>query len=108
MLMYMEANTHPDIAYGVHQAARYTHDPRASHVVAIKRIIRYIKGTKDKGIYFKPDGTENIDCYLDSYFAGLFSLKEKQQPISAKYRTGYVIMYSGVPIIWVYKMQTQI
>jgi hypothetical protein len=43
--MYLAANTRPDIAYAVHQAARYTHDPRASHAVAIKRILRYIKGT---------------------------------------------------------------
>jgi hypothetical protein len=108
MFMYLAANTRPDIAYAVHQAARYTHDPRASHSVAIKHILRYIKGTKDKGIYFKPDGTEKIDCYVDSDFAGLFSVEDKQQPISAKSRTGYVIMYSGVPIIWVSKMQTKI
>jgi phage-related protein len=57
MLMYLAENTRPDIVYAVHQAARYTHDSRASHAVAIKRIMRYIKGTKDKGIYFKPDGT---------------------------------------------------
>jgi hypothetical protein len=43
--------------------------------------MRYIKGTKDKAIYFTPDGTEKIDCYVDSYFAGLFSVEEKQQPI---------------------------
>jgi hypothetical protein len=84
MLMYLATNTRPDIAYAVHQAARYTHDPRASHAVAIKRILRCIKGTKDKGVYFKPDGTEKIDCYVDSDFAGLFSVEDKHQPISAK------------------------
>jgi hypothetical protein len=108
MLMYLAANTHPDIAYAVHQSARYTHDPRAAHSVAIKRILRYIKGTKDKIIYFKPDGTENIDCYVHSDFAGPFSVEDKRQPISAKSRTGYVIMHSGVPILLVSKMQTQI
>jgi hypothetical protein len=87
MLIYLAANTRPYIAYAVHQAARYTRDPRASHAVGIKRILRYIKGTKDKGIYFTPDGTENIDCYVDSDFAGLFSVEDKQQPISANYRT---------------------
>jgi hypothetical protein len=81
MLMYLEVHTCPDIAYTVHQAAIYTHDPRASHAVAIKRILRYIKGTKDKEIYFTPDGTEKIDCYVDSDFSGLFSVEDKQQPI---------------------------
>jgi hypothetical protein len=31
MLMYLAASTRPDIVYAVHQATRYTHDPRASH-----------------------------------------------------------------------------
>jgi hypothetical protein len=41
-------------------------------------------------------------------FAGLFSVEDKHQPISAKYRTCYVIIYSGVPTIWVSNIQTQI
>jgi hypothetical protein len=57
MLMYLAENTRPDIAYTVHQAEIYTHDPRASHAVTIKRILRYIKRTKDKDIYVTPDGT---------------------------------------------------
>jgi hypothetical protein len=48
MLMYLSANTQPDIAFAVHQAARFTHNPRASHAAAIKRILRYLKATKDK------------------------------------------------------------
>jgi hypothetical protein len=58
--MYLAANTRPDMAYAVHQAAIYTHDQRSSHAVAIKRILRYIKGTKGQGIYFTPDGTEKM------------------------------------------------
>jgi hypothetical protein len=44
---------------------------------------------------------------VDSDFAGLLSVEDKHQPISAKSRTGYIILYSGVPILWVSKMQTQ-
>jgi hypothetical protein len=39
MLMYLAANTRPDIAYAVHQAARYTHAPKASHAAAVKQIL---------------------------------------------------------------------
>jgi hypothetical protein len=55
MLMYLSANTRPDISYAVHQAARHTHAPRAPHAVAVKRILRYLCGTRDKGIYFQPN-----------------------------------------------------
>jgi hypothetical protein len=108
MLMYLAANTRPDIAYAVHQAARHTPAPKASHSVAIKRILRYLKGTRTKGIDFKPDDSDRVDCYVDADFAGLFNVEDGQHPIAAKSRTGYVIMYSGVPVPWVSKMQTQI
>jgi hypothetical protein len=53
-LMYISANTRPYIAYAVHQAAQYTHAPKNSHAVAVKRILCYLRGTQDKGIIFKP------------------------------------------------------
>jgi hypothetical protein len=108
MLMYLAANTRPGIAHDVHQAARHTHAPRGSHAVAVKRILRYLKGTKDKGLYFNPDATDQVDCYMDAVFAGLFSVEDGQAPVSVKSRTGYVIMYSGVPVLWVSNMQAQI
>jgi hypothetical protein len=99
MLMYLAANTRPDIVYAVHQAARHTHAPRASHNVAIKIIVRYLKGTRTKGIYFKPDDLDRVDCYVDAEFSGLISVEDAQQPIAAKSRTGYAIMYYGVPVL---------
>ena len=44
MLMYLASNAHPKLAFAVHQCARFTHSPRHSHSVAIKRIVRYLKG----------------------------------------------------------------
>jgi hypothetical protein len=108
MFMYLAANTQPYIAYAVHQTVRHTHAPRGSHAVAVKRILRYPKGTKDKGLYFKPDSTDQVYCYVDADFAGLFSVEDGQAPVSVKSRTRYVIMYSGVTVLWVSKMQTQI
>ena len=106
--MYLASNTRPDISYAVHQAARYSHGTRNSHAIAVKRILRYLKGTKDKGIIFKPNKSNKIDCHVDSDFAGLFSVEDGLKPICAKSRTGYVIKYCDVPILWVSKMQTQI
>jgi hypothetical protein len=49
-----------------------------------------------------------VDCYVDADFGGLFSVKDKQDPISVKSRTGYVITYRGAPLMWASKMQTQV
>ena len=108
MLMYLASNTRPDIAYAVHQAARFTHNPRRSHANGIKRILRYLKKTHKEGLIMQPTSDMRVDCYVDADFAGLFSVEDKQDPISVKSRTGYVIMYRGAPLHWVSKMQTQI
>ena len=108
MLLYLANNSRPDIAYAVHQCARFTHDPKHSHGEAVKRIIRYLQGTKDKGIALKPDGSKGIDCYVDADFAGLWKSEDAQDPVSVKSRTGYLITFLGCPLSWCSKLQTQI
>jgi hypothetical protein len=108
MMMYLASNTRPDIDYAVHQAARYSHGTKNSHALAVKRILRFLKGAADKGIIFKTNKSNNIDCHVDSYFAGLFGVEDGLKPICAKSRTGYVIKFCDVPIIWVSKMHTHI
>jgi hypothetical protein len=89
----------PDISFAVHQAARFTHHPRASHAAAIKLIIRYLKATKDKVIFISPDKSLKLYCYVYSDFGGLFAAEDGQNPMCAKSRTGYVLLFSGVPIL---------
>jgi Reverse transcriptase (RNA-dependent DNA polymerase) len=108
MLMYLAGNTRPDISYAVHQAARFTHNPKKSHGDGIKRILRYLKKTKLEGLYLRPSEHFKIDCYVDADFAGLFSVEDKQDPVGVKSRTGYIILYRDAPLLWVSKLQTQI
>jgi hypothetical protein len=70
--------------------------------------MRYLKRTADKGIIFKPNKSNNMDCHVDSYVAGLFGVQDGLKPICARSRTGYAIKFYDVPIIWVSNMQTQI
>jgi hypothetical protein len=108
MLMYLAANTRPDIAYAVHQADRHAHYRRASNALAVKRILRYLQGTKDSGTIFRPDNSMKVDCYVDADFAGIWKAENNQDPICAKSRTGYVIKFCNIPVLWVSKIQTQI
>jgi len=68
-LLYLANNTRPDIMFAVHQAARFSSDPKQSHHLAIKRICRYLHATKDKGLIFHPQ-LNNLQCYVDADFAG--------------------------------------
>ena len=54
----------------VHQAARFCIDPKLSHERAVKRIGRYLLGSKDKGIIFRPDVMKDVECYVDADFVG--------------------------------------
>ncbi len=52
----------------------------------------------------KPNGTQTLDCYVDSNFAGNYAAHPDQDPNSTKSRSGYVILYQGCPIFWVSKI----
>jgi hypothetical protein len=108
MLMFLANNTRPDIAYAAHQCARFTHAPKQTHALAVKKIVRYLQGTKNKGLFMKPIKEFSIDCYVDADFAGLYGSEDDQDPISAKSRTGYVLFLANCPLLWVSKLQTEI
>jgi hypothetical protein len=71
MLMYLSSNAHPEIQFAVHQCARFTLCPRASHEEAVKHICCYLQGVKDNGLVFKSSDNLQLDCYVDADFAGL-------------------------------------
>ena len=108
MLNYLAASTRPDILFAVHQCARFSSDPKLSHEQSVKRIVRYLKGTADKGIILSPDQNRCIECYVDADFAGAYKFEESHNPTSLLSRTGYTIYFKGCPILWVSKMQTEI
>ena len=64
-LNFLEKSTRGDISYPVHQCARFASDPRESHAEAVKRIGRYLMGTKDKGVILDPK-VNSFECYVDA------------------------------------------
>ena len=108
MLMFLANNSRPDIAFAVHQCARFTHAPKESHAAGVKRIIRYLNGTKDEGMYLEPTGELNVDCYVDADFAGLWKSEDSQDPLCVKSHSGHMITFMGCPLQWKSKLQTQI
>ena len=100
MLLYLSTNTRPDIAFAVSQVARFTHNPKQSHAIAVKTIARYLKGTIDQGTIVKTATQLCLDCFVDADFAGLFHSDPDSSITSAKSRSGYIIKLSGCPLIW--------
>ena len=107
-LNYLEKCTRPDIAYAAHQCARFTEDPRQEHGKAVRWLGRYLKGTRDKGIIFRPLIKGDLEVYVDADFVGNWKKEESNDRDNARSRHGYVIRYHGCPILWKSQLQGEI
>ena len=64
--------------------------------------------TRDKGLILTPTD-HSFTAYVDADFVGNWCKETAQDnSMTAKSRTGYVIMYAGCPIIWASKLQTDV
>ena len=68
-LLYLTASR-PDLCYSVGVCARFQSDPKESHLQAVKRIIRYVNGTLDYGLWYSMDTTTDLVGYSDADWAG--------------------------------------
>lgn len=93
-LMYAATVARPDISYAVGEVSRFLERPSSSHVVAVKRIMRYLKGTVDNGIVYggEHNGSFNLDGYTDADFA--------RDIESRRSTTGYAFMMNGGAVTW--------
>jgi histone deacetylase 1/2 len=60
----------PDLCFSVNKVCQYLHAPTTAHWTAIKRILRYINGTTQIGITFKPSYSTLLSAYSDADWAG--------------------------------------
>jgi hypothetical protein len=87
-LLYAALGTRPDIAHAVNVASKFMSNPGQSHWLAVKRIMRYIKGTINQSLTFTAkDGIVNdklnVNVYSDADWAG--DLDDRRST------TGYVV-----------------
>lgn len=105
----MEKGSRSDIAYATHQCARFVDQPKREHGDAIRWLVRYLKGTRDKGMTFAPDPSKGLEVYVDADFAGNWNREESSMDRdTARSRHGYIILYAGCPIIWKSQLQSEI
>ena len=74
----------------------------------MKRICRYLQGTKDNGLVFNPSKKLVVDYYDDAYFAGLRGHVYPQDHICARSRTRFVVTFANCYLLWMLKLQTEL
>ncbi|KAJ4746261.1 Gag/pol [Rhynchospora pubera] len=114
--------TRPEIAFPVNKCSQFMHSPTTTHWIAVKRILRYLKGTLDHGLLFKTSSPLTLHAYSDSDWAGcpddrrstsafciylgsnLISWSSKKQPTvsksstEAEYRS---LALAGAELVWI-------
>ncbi|GJS34003.1 putative ribonuclease H-like domain-containing protein [Tanacetum coccineum] len=82
-LMYL-TSSRPDIMFAVCACARYQVNPNVSHLHAMKRIFRYLKGQPKLGLWYPKDSPFDLVAYTDSDYAGT-SLDRKSTTESCQF-----------------------
>ena len=72
IMMYLSNNSRPIITFAVNQCAHFTHCPKDSDAIVVKRILRYLHSTTTKGTYINASQDLQVDCYVDADFAGIW------------------------------------
>ncbi|KAJ9553587.1 hypothetical protein OSB04_017632, partial [Centaurea solstitialis] len=68
-LLYLTA-TRPDIMFATCFCARFQANPKESHLAAVKRILRYLKGTPEMGLWYPKDSSFELISFTDSDYGG--------------------------------------
>ena len=97
-LLYLSTKTRPDIAYAVSSVARFCAKPTKQHWTAVKRILRYLKGTSNFGLIYREDTPRGITGYADADWAGDVG--------DRKSTSGYVFLMGSAAISWKSSKQT--
>ncbi|KAL5540260.1 hypothetical protein UlMin_044401 [Ulmus minor] len=89
--------TRPEIAFSVNKVCQFMQSPLDEHMKAVKRILRYLKGTLDEGIYMKRSQAMNLTGFCDADWGN--DLCDKRST------TGYCFYLGNNVISWSSKKQ---
>ena len=96
-LMYLMVGTRLDLAAAVGVLSQFAADPCPTHWQALKRVFRYIQGTRTYGIEFQVESDLGLQGYSDADWAGDIA--------SRRSTSGYVFVMSGGCVSWKSKKQ---
>jgi hypothetical protein len=92
----------------MHQTAHYSNQPMLSHKNLVMCIGHYLLDMRKQGIIYKPDKSKELECYINADFAGGWLQADAENSENVLSCTGYVLMYTNCPILWVSRLQTEI
>ncbi|KAD3642361.1 hypothetical protein E3N88_31585 [Mikania micrantha] len=68
--------TRPDISFAVNKVCQFMHSPTENHWSAVKRILRYLKGTSNQGLLLSHKSSSQLHAYTDTAFNSLSAFSD--------------------------------
>lgn len=101
-LLYLAKSTRPDISHAVGMLSRAVSKPTHTDWIAAKRVLRYLAGTQELGLYFgtnasAAEGVSLTPSFVDADWAGDLEAR--------KSTTGYVTKVCGSTVAWASRLQ---
>ena len=90
--------TRPDLSFSVNSICQYMHAPTEDHFRALKRILRYVKGTVHHGLQLHRTSSHELLAYSDADWAGC--------PDTQRFTSGYLIFFGPNLVSWCSKKQS--
>jgi hypothetical protein len=90
-LMYLSVSTRPHISYAVSCLSQYNTCFGKEHWTAAKRVLRYLKGTRDYGLVYEKN-VEDIIGFADADWGA--------NPDDRKSYTGYIFIFANCSVSW--------
>ena len=90
--------TRPDIVFAVGLVSRYMEEPRQEHFKAAKRILRYVRGSIDQGLFYTQCADSRLVGYTDSDYGGDLDKR--------KSTSGYMFNIGSATFSWSSKKQS--
>nr|GEZ61435.1 ribonuclease H-like domain-containing protein [Tanacetum cinerariifolium] len=84
--------TQPDLSYAVQQLCLYMHDPREPHLIDMKRVLRYLRGTTDLGLQLFQSTTSQLIAYSDADWTGCSAMRRST--------SGYCVFLGDNLLTW--------
>ncbi|WJZ96545.1 hypothetical protein VitviT2T_015220 [Vitis vinifera] len=96
-LIYL-SHTRPDIGFSVSVVSQFMNNPTEKHMTAVIRILRYLKMTPGKGLFFQRTTNKEIEIFSDADWAG--SVTDRRST------SGYCSFVWGNLVTWRSKKQS--
>ena len=102
LINFLSCWTRPDVTFCVNKLSKFMSNPGATHWAGLNHLIKYFKGSADKGLVYDfenaPEGVDGLHGYTDASYADC--------PDSSRSTLGYAFFYGRAPISWYSKLHS--